>query len=150
MTNKVPSTVGGGFDARAAMARLTHEMANPPFHDMLRPQPVRVDDDGSVVVRLPYREEFRGRRDGNFVHGGVIACLVDMTAHAAVSIRVGRMVPTIDLRVDYLRPAREGDLIATGRILSVGRSLGRADVEIRGEDGNVVAVGRGAFSTREG
>lgn len=140
----------GGFDAKKAMARLAHELMDPPFHQVLRPQPVSVNADGSVVVRLPYRQEFRGSRDGDFVHGGVIACLADLTAHAALSIRLGRMVPTIDLRVDYLRPARGSDLIAIGRILSVGRSLGRADVEIREGDGNVVAVGRGAFSTRQG
>jgi uncharacterized protein (TIGR00369 family) len=59
------------------------------------------------------------------------------------------MVPTIDLRIDYLRTAPAGDLLATARILAVGRSIGRADVEIRSEDDKVVAVGRGAFSTRE-
>ncbi len=138
------------FDAEKALARLAYEMADPPFHDVLRPQPVRVDEGGSVVVRLAYRPEFCGRRGGNFFHGGVIAALVDMTAHAAIAVRIGRMAPTIDLRIDYLRTANAGDLLATGRILSAGRSLGRADVEIRGEDGKVVAVGRGAFSTREG
>jgi acyl-coenzyme A thioesterase PaaI-like protein len=39
--------------------------------------------------------------------------------------------------------------LATGKILVVGRSIGRADVEVRSAEGKVVAVGRGAFSTRE-
>jgi len=72
-----------------------------------------------------------------------------MTAHAAVAVQVQRMVPTIDLRIDYLRAAPEGDLIANGRILIVGRSIGRADVEIAGASGKILAAARGTFSTRE-
>lgn len=150
MTRLLDGTAGdGAFDAEAALARLAHEMADPPFHDVLKPQPVRVDADGTVVICLSFRPEFCGRRGGNFFHGGVIASLVDIAAHAAIAVRVGRMVPTIDLRIDYLRAALPGDLFAFGRILTVGRSIGRADVEIRSADDKVVAVGRGAFNTRE-
>jgi uncharacterized protein (TIGR00369 family) len=143
------SPADSAFDADAALARLAHEMADPPFHDVLRPQPVSVDADGTVVVRLPFRPEFRRGRESPFYHGGVIASLVDIAAHAAIAVGVGRTVPTIDLRIDYLRAAPAGDLRATGKILIVGRSIGRADVEVRSAEGKVVAVGRGAFSTRE-
>src|SRR5580693_8721335 len=91
------------FDAAAALARLAREMAEPPFHDVLKPQPVSVDADGTVVVRLPFRPEFCRGRESPFYHGGVLASLADITAHAAIAIHVGRMVPTIDLRIDYLR-----------------------------------------------
>jgi uncharacterized protein (TIGR00369 family) len=137
------------FNRESAMERLVQEMARPPFHDVLRPQAVSVDADGSVVVRLSFRPEFARGRESPFYHGGVIASLADIAAHAAIAVRVGRMVPTIDLRIDYLRGAPAGDLTATGRILTVGRSVGRADVEIVGSEGKVVAVARGAFSTRE-
>jgi uncharacterized protein (TIGR00369 family) len=136
-------------DGAAALARLAREMADPPFHDVLKPHPVSVDADGTVVVRLPFRPEFCRGRESPFYHGGVIASLADITAHAAIAVRVGRMVPTIDLRIDYLRAASAGDLLATGRILTVGRSVGRADVEITAAGGEVVAVARGAFSTRQ-
>jgi uncharacterized protein (TIGR00369 family) len=137
------------FDRVVALARLQQEMAEPPFHDFLRPQAVDVADDGAVTVRLPFRPEFRRRSDSPFIHGGVIASLADLTAHAAVAVQVQRMVPTIDLRIDYLRAAPEGELTATGRILIVGRSIGRADVEIAGTSGKILAVARGTFSTRE-
>jgi uncharacterized protein (TIGR00369 family) len=136
------------FDADEALTRLAHEMSAPPFHDVLRPEPVVVKSDGSVVVRLPFRPEFRRGCESPFYHGGVIASLVDIAAHAAIAVRVGRMVPTIDLRIDYLRAAPEGELLATGRALTVGRSIARADAEIRDKNGKLVAVGRGAFSTR--
>lgn len=144
----IPSA-DSAFDADRALARLVHEMADPPFHDVLRPEPVGVDADGTVEVGLPFRPEFCRGRESPFYHGGAIASLVDIAAHAAIAVRVGRTVPTLDLRIDYLRAAPAEDLPATGRILIVGRSVGRADVEVRSADSKVVVVGRGGFSTRE-
>jgi uncharacterized protein (TIGR00369 family) len=149
MSGGAKTSVDGVFDADGALARLAHEMADPPFHDVLRPEAVSVDEDGTVKVRLPFRSEFCRGRESPFYHGGVIASLVDIAAHSAIAVHVSRTVPTIDLRIDYLRAAPKGDLLATGKILVVGRSIGRADVEVRSAEGKVVAVGRGAFSTRE-
>jgi uncharacterized protein (TIGR00369 family) len=131
-----------------ALARLIEELEWPPFHEFLRPQAVSADPDaGIVVVRLPFRPEFRRAREGSHYHGGILASLIDLTGHAAVAVRIGRMAPTIDLRIDYLSAASGVDLLATGRLLRSGRSIAQADVEVRGEDGGLVAVGRGAYST---
>ena len=131
-----------------AMARLRAEMERPPYHAVLRPQPVAVDaESGTVTIRLPYREEFRRAPDAPGYHGGVIAALIDLAGHAAVAVTVGRMVPTIDLRIDFLRAPAGGDLTARGKLLRAGRSIARADVEILDDTNNVVAVGRGTYST---
>jgi uncharacterized protein (TIGR00369 family) len=131
-----------------AMARLRAEMERPPYHAVLRPQPVAVDaESGTVTIRLPYRDEFRRAPDAPGYHGGVIAALIDLAGHAAVAVTVGRMVPTIDLRIDFLRAPAGGDLTARGKLLRAGRSIARADVEILDDTNNVVAVGRGTYST---
>jgi uncharacterized protein (TIGR00369 family) len=64
-----------------------------------------------------------------------------------VITEVGSGVPTIDMRVDYLRPARRGDLLAVARTLRVGRTVSVADVEVRDEQGSVVAVGRAVYAS---
>jgi uncharacterized protein (TIGR00369 family) len=56
-------------------------------------------------------------------------------------------VPTIDLRVDYLRPARRGDLLAVGRTHRVGRTVSVASVEIQDATGTVVALGRAVYAS---
>lgn len=137
----------GAMGDERAFERLCHELAHPWFHDILRPEPVKVNSDGSVVVRLPFRSCLGGGRERSFFHGGAIASLVDITGHAAIAIQTGCTVPTIDLRVDYISAATDRELIATGKAVSVGRSVGRADVEIRGDDGRLVASGRAVFST---
>jgi uncharacterized protein (TIGR00369 family) len=130
--------------------RLLKEMERPPYHGFLRPRPERVDrESGTVVITLPFRSEFRRSPDGPGYHGGVIASLIDLSAHAAVAIRIGRMAPTVDLRIDFLRVAGDGDLKATARVLRAGRTLALADVEITDGDARLIAVGRGTFSTAQ-
>lgn len=130
------------------LARLRENMARPPYHDFLNPEPIAVDAaTGTVTIRLPYRPEFRRFPEEGGYHGGVIAALVDLAGHAAIFVRHQRIAPTIDLRVDYLRPAPGGELFAHARVLRAGRSVARADVEIVDGDGNLIAVGRGAYST---
>lgn len=136
------------LDNAALLQRLQHELAHPPFHALLKPQAVAVDAQaGTVVIRLPYDPSLRGAAGMDFIHGGVIAALIDMAAHAAVAVQTGRMAPTVDLRIDYLRPAPGADLIATARVLKLGRAIARADVEVGGAGTQPYAVGRGTFST---
>lgn len=126
--------------------RLKVEMARAPYHAFLEPEPVSVDEAaGEVKILFRAKPDFRRAYDSEDLHGGVIAAMCDIAAHAAVAVRLGAMAPTIDLRVDYLAPAR-GDLVAKGRLLRLGRSIGRADVEISDANGKMVAAGRAVFS----
>lgn len=130
----------------AALEQLKIEMARAPYHAFLAPEPLSVDEAAGIVsVLFRARPEFRRAYDSQDWHGGVIAAMVDIAAHAAVAVRLGDMAPTIDLRIDYLSPA-QGDLVATGKLLRLGRTIGRADVEIGNSQGKIVAVGRGVFS----
>jgi uncharacterized protein (TIGR00369 family) len=117
-----------------------------PFHRLIGLELVSVDD-GAVEMRLPWRDEL-GRADGSdWYHGGVISALIDIAGDYAIASKVGRAVPTIDLRVDYLRPARRGELRVVARAVKVGRTVGVADVELRDANNALVAVGRCAYST---
>jgi uncharacterized protein (TIGR00369 family) len=102
---------------------------------------------GRVEIRLPFREEFIRGDGSDWLHGGVVSALIDIVGDYAVVTEVGVGVPTIDLRVDYLRPARRGDLVGIGRTVRVGRTVSVADVEIRDEAGTLVAVGRGVYAS---
>jgi uncharacterized protein (TIGR00369 family) len=64
-----------------------------------------------------------------------------------VITETGVGVPTIDLRVDYLRPARRGDLVGVGRTVRVGKTVSVADVEIRDSTGTLVAIGRAVYAS---
>jgi uncharacterized protein (TIGR00369 family) len=102
---------------------------------------------GKVEIRLPYREEFLRTDGSDWLHGGVVSALADIAGDYAVITETAPGVPTIDMRVDYLRPARRGDLTALARTVRVGRTVSVADVEIRDSSGTLVAVGRACYAS---
>jgi uncharacterized protein (TIGR00369 family) len=60
---------------------------------------------------------------------------------------IGRPLPTINFRVDYLRPAVNTALTATARVRRAGRSVGVVDVDVADGEGRLIAVGRASYAT---
>jgi uncharacterized protein (TIGR00369 family) len=133
------------------LTRIVEELI--PFNRFLG---VRVTELGSGFARLelPYRPEMIGNPLRPALHGGVLATLLDTTGGAAVWTRVSRddLLSTIDLRVDYLRPARPEPVIAWGRVVRLGNRVGVVELRAAhaGEDDRPVAAGTGVYSIRRG
>jgi uncharacterized protein (TIGR00369 family) len=100
-----------------------------------------------LVLRMPMRPELeRGPGSGQF-HGGPIAAFVDVVGDYVLVMLLGGGVPTINFRVDFLRPAVSVALLGTGRLRRAGRTVGVVDVDVHDAEGRLVAVGRGCYST---
>ncbi|MEM8784428.1 MAG: PaaI family thioesterase [Pseudomonadota bacterium] len=58
-------------------------------------------------LRMPYREDLIGYPETRVVAGGVITTLLDNVAGLSVACAIEELVPfaTLDLRIDYMRPA---------------------------------------------
>lgn len=107
-------------------------------------------DEGTVVLHLPSRHEIQ-RIDGSTqIHGGPIAALIDTAGDLAVAQAVGGAVPTIDMKVDYLRPVMGDWVEAHARTRRVGRTVGVADVDLFDAEGRLCAVGRAVYSAKIG
>ena len=92
---------------------------------------------------------FAGRLIGNPIlpalHGGVVASFLELAALAKLDAE-GRRARTIDITVDYLRPARPVTFYAEARILKLGRRAANLAVEAWQEDReSPVAALRGHF-----
>ena len=77
-------------------------------------------------LALPYREELVGMPDGQILASGPIVSLMDMATSLAVWTKLGAFRPqaTLDLRVDYLRPAVPGrTVIGRGTCYRITRSI---------------------------
>ncbi len=107
---------------------------------------------GHAVLRLPFRPEFVGDTRRPALHGGVISMLVDTCGGTAVwaSCGLNDRVATIDMRVDYLRPAPEDDLIATATVSLMGNRVGNSHVLVHSASDmeHAVAEGRGVYNIR--
>jgi len=64
-----------------------------------------------AVFRLPYRSELVAYRDTGVLAGGAIYTLMDSVCGAAIFAALEELRPmaTLDLRLDYLKPARPGE-----------------------------------------
>lgn len=82
--------------------------------------------DGSAVVKLPYAAHLAGNPETGVVHGGVITSLLDNVAGIAVQVRRGTLgsIATLDLRIDYMKPATPGeDILAFAECFRITRSI---------------------------
>jgi uncharacterized protein (TIGR00369 family) len=105
---------------------------------------------------LPYRADLVGNPDTGVLHGGVITALLDACSGAAVFAALPRLVPiaTLDLRIDYLRPAQAGCAVqahATCYKLTRNVAFTRAVAYHEDPDDPIAAsVGTFMLSTRGG
>lgn len=95
---------------------------------------------GTAGFRIPAQHKHLNPYDG--VHGGAMASILDATCTwAAYSRMPSEMaVTTVELKINYLAPAREGrQLLSRGTALKAGRTLGVATGElVEKESGRLV------------
>ncbi|CAH0120008.1 MULTISPECIES: PaaI family thioesterase [unclassified Paenibacillus] len=128
--------------------RLLSILNRPRYHQFLGLELVEAKE-GYIKLRLPFREQFLGDESGTYIHGGILASLIDIAGDFALITLHNRGLPTVDLRIDYLRPARKEDLYAIATVVKNGRSLGIADIAVENVEGKQIAVGRGLYSTAQ-
>ena len=134
-----------------ALKRLVEE--GLPFHKHLG---ILAEEfrEGYARLRIPFRPELVGDPRRPALHGGVMSALADVCGGFAVwtSCRLEDRIATIDLGVDYLRPAPDRDLMAEATVRLLGNRVGNAHVVIysAGEPEKHVAVGRAVYNIRRG
>jgi uncharacterized protein (TIGR00369 family) len=97
-------------------------------------------------ARMPLRAELERRAGTKQFHGGPIASFIDTVGDFAIGMLVGGGVPTINLRIDYLRPSVGDYLDATAVVRRAGKATAVVDIDVFGPDGKLCAVGRGTYS----
>jgi uncharacterized protein (TIGR00369 family) len=78
------------------------------------------------------------------VHGGVFSSIIDAAAFWAIYPGLedpAAGMTTVDLKLNYLAPAASGKLIARGRQIKVGRTLGYAEAQVVNQDEKILAHG---------
>lgn len=78
------------------------------------------------LVRLPYRPQFVGNPESGILAGGIITTVIDSVCGMAVQVALQKVltIATLDLRIDYLRPATPGaDLLASAECYKLTRQI---------------------------
>ncbi len=106
--------------------------------------------EGRLKVKMPMAPMLERRAGTSQFHGGPIAAFIDSVGEYAIGMLVGGGVPTMNLRIDYLKPAVGDFLIADAVVRRRGRTVTTVDVDVIDAKGSLVAIGRGTFSSSRG
>ena len=78
---------------------------------------------GTARIRFDARPEFTNPIGA--IQGGFLAAMLDDTMGPALvaTLEAGQFAPTLELKVNFLRPARPGPLVGTARIVYRGGTV---------------------------
>ena len=127
---------------------IQERLGHSPFIELLNLTVLAADPASQqLVVRAAMRPEFeRGRGSGQW-HGGPIAAIIDTVGDYALVMLLGRPLPTVNFRVDYLRPAIDTALVVTATVRRSGRLVGVVDIDVANDTGQLLAIGRATYAT---
>ena len=102
------SEAQAGFDARRFF-----ELARTVGHGRALGLDFRDSGSNWAELALPWREELVGVPETGVLASGAIVSLIDTASGTSVWVTLDRFTPivTVDLRLDYLRPAAKGETI---------------------------------------
>ncbi|MGF1533115.1 MAG: PaaI family thioesterase [Bernardetiaceae bacterium] len=126
-----------------------------PIHQYFGFRLVEVQSDFAVIL-LPAKPEYVGDPRSQRLHGGMIALMMDATGGAAAFTRLPNLfqdaIATVDLRVDYIAPARLEDIQTEARVLRAGQTTIFTDIKSYhpATPDQILAVGRGVYNIKPG
>ncbi len=130
-----------------------------PFNQVLGLRVHSLDYD-EPSIRFDMRPELVGNFMRGNLHGGVISSVIDVTGGLAAFLGVQHRMRdeplqdkldrfsklgTIDLRIDYLRPGFGDWFETTGFILRTGNKVAVTRIELKNNEGDLIATGTGAY-----
>lgn len=86
------------------------------------------------------------------LHGGVLCDIADIAMGVAYSSNLdeGESFTTLELKINFLKPVWKARLIAVGRVVKQGRTVGMVECDITDDKGSLVARAMSTCMTLRG
>ena len=94
---------------------------------------------GWAKLQLPFAKKLT--HPYGIAHGGVIFSLADSAVAMALLglVEKGERFTTVEMNINYVSPFREGNITAEARIINKGSRIALGDVDVRDDQGGLVA-----------
>lgn len=125
------------------------EAAPPPIADLIGFTLTEIEPGRAVVV---FDAGPRHANPMGTLHGGVLCDVADaaMGMAYAASLDEGETFTTLELKINFLKPVRIGRLIATGRLVKGGRTVGLVECDVVDDKDRFVARASSTCMTLRG
>ena len=120
---------------------LNGELPEAPISKLLGWKYLEFDPSAQVLkVEMQARPEFVN--PAGFIHGGMLAAMLDETLSPtfALTLGPGEFAPTLEIKVNFISPAKVGRVLGTGRIVSRGRSVCFLEGQLHDDQGKLLAT----------
>ena len=133
---------------RLSVERIQAVFDNSPFIATLGLELLSLDYEASeITVKMPLQPSMERAKGSKQFHGGPIASFIDVVGDYAIGMLLGGGVPTINIRIDYLKPAVGDSLTAVAKVRRTGRTVTVVDIDVLNEQDALIAIGRGTYAT---
>ena len=100
---------------------------------------------GACFSRLRIRDTLLNKHSA--VHGGVIYSMADISMGVAVysTLKSGEETSTVEIKINYLKPAKTSLLTCEAKILKKGKNIAVMEADIRSGENSLIAKDMGTF-----
>jgi uncharacterized protein (TIGR00369 family) len=121
----------------------------PPVAELIGLEVVRIEGGESEMTMVA---EERHSNPMGTIHGGILCDLADAAMGTAwfSTLEPGETFTTLELKINFLRPFWTGKLIARGRVVSRGRTVGMTECDVFDEQERLIARASSTCMTLRG
>lgn len=119
--------------------RVAGKLPAPPGSALLGWTPIEATDEH---FKASFQMDQRFLNPVELVHGGFIAAMIDDVMSPAGQTLLGpdQHLATLEMKINYLRPAAAGRFIGEGRVVRRGRAVVFMEGSLMSEDGSLIAT----------
>jgi uncharacterized protein (TIGR00369 family) len=117
---------------------ISGELPPPPIAQLIGFRPIAFDN-GEVVLEFEAAEKHTNPM--GTLHGGVLCDVADLAMGMAfaATLEDDESFTTLELKINFLRPVFKEKLLAYGRVVKRGKSVGMVECDVKNSAGALVA-----------
>jgi len=98
-------------------------------------------DDATHTMIMNFHASEALCHSGDIVQGGFVTGMIDATMSHAVfaAVREPIILPTLEIKVSFLEIARMGDLVASGTVVRLGKTIAFLEGQLKDPQGKLLA-----------
>lgn len=99
-------------------------------------------DDATHTMVMSFHASEALCHSGDIVQGGFVTGMIDATmSHAVIAaVREPIILPTLEIKVSFLEIARMGDLVASGTVVRLGKTIAFLEGQLKDSRGKLLAT----------